>query len=47
VLVDRAIAAAARASGSPAPESTAQDCAIESIWHSSFWAEPSGVPSSK
>ena len=29
-----------------APESTAQDWAIESIRHSSFWAEPSGVPSS-
>ncbi len=32
---------------SPAPEMTAQDCAIESIRHSSLAAEPSGVPSSK
>src|SRR4029453_3094840 len=32
---------------SAAPEITAHDCAIESIWHSSFDAEPSGVPSSK
>jgi hypothetical protein len=29
-----------------APESTAHDCAIESILHSSFCADPSGVPSS-
>ncbi len=28
------------------PESTAHDCAIESMRHSSLWAEPSGVPSS-
>ncbi len=27
-----------------APESTAHDCAIESIWHSSFPAVPSAVP---
>ena len=31
----------------PAPEITAQVCARRSIWHSSFVAEPSGVPSSK
>ena len=36
-----------RAPGRPAPESTAQDCAIESIWQAAFRAEPSGVPSSK
>ena len=30
-----------------APESTAHDWATESILHSSFWAEPRGVPSSK
>ena len=41
-----AIARAARA-GSPAPEITPQDCAIESMRHPSFAAEPSGVPSSK
>ena len=33
--------------GSPAPESTDQLWAIESIWHSGFAADPSGVPSSK
>ena len=33
--------------GSPAPESTDQLCGIESIWHSGFVAEPSGLPSSK
>ncbi len=33
--------------GSAAPESTAQDWAMESIRHSAFSAEPSGVPSSK
>ena len=32
---------------SPAPEMTAHDWAMESIWHSSFSADPSGVPSSK
>ncbi len=32
--------------GGAAPESTAQDWAIESIVHSSFCAEPSGAPSS-
>ncbi len=35
------------APGRAAPEITAQACGIASIWHSSFWAEPSGVPSSK
>jgi hypothetical protein len=40
------MARAARA-GSAAFESTAQDCAIESIRHSAFSADPSGVPSSK
>ena len=39
------IARSARRSGA-APESTAQDCAMESMLHSSFCAEPSGVPSS-
>ena len=29
-----------------APEITAQDWAIPSIRHSSFWADPSGEPSS-
>jgi hypothetical protein len=33
--------------GSPAPEITLHDCAIESMRHSAFAAEPSGVPSSK
>ena len=32
--------------GGTAPEIAAQDWAIESIRHSSFWAEPSGEPSS-
>src|SRR5690349_7896363 len=32
---------------SPAPESTDQLCAMESIWHSWFEEEPSGEPSSK
>ncbi len=32
---------------SPAPDSTDQLCAIESIWHSAFLLDPSGVPSSK
>ena len=41
-----AIACAAR-SGAAAPESTAQDCAIASMRHSSLAAEPSGSPSSK
>ena len=41
-----AIACRARA-GSAAPEMTAQAWGIASIWHSSFPAEPSGVPSSK
>ena len=41
----RAIACAARA-GSAAPEIAAQDCAMESMRHSSLAAEPSGVPSS-
>ena len=40
------IAVAAR-SGSPASDSTAQLCAMESIWHSLSLAEPSGLPSSK
>src|SRR5881227_3366940 len=30
-------------SGSAAPEITAQACGRASIWHSSFWAEPSGA----
>src|SRR5476649_2377381 len=30
-----------------APDSTPQLCEIESIWHSSFSCDPSGVPSSK
>jgi hypothetical protein len=34
-------------SGDPAPEITLQLCAIASMRHSSFAAEPSGVPSSK
>jgi hypothetical protein len=29
-----------------APDNIAHDCEIESIWHSSFCADPSGVPSS-
>ncbi len=33
--------------GSPAPDRTAHDWAIESILHSALAAEPSGVPSSK
>ena len=33
--------------GVPAPERIDQLCEIASIWHSSFVAEPSGVPSSK
>ena len=33
--------------GLPAPEMTAHDWAIASIWHSAFSFEPSGVPSSK
>ena len=33
--------------GSAAPLITPQDWAIESMRHSSFLAEPSGVPSSK
>ena len=41
-----AMARAAR-TGSAAPEITLQDCAIESIRHSLFATEPSGVPSSK
>jgi hypothetical protein len=32
--------------GSPSPDSTLQDWAIESIWHSSELREPSGEPSS-
>src|SRR5690606_30040458 len=32
---------------SPSPESTLQDCAIESILHSSDACDPSGEPSSK
>ena len=32
--------------GSAAPEITPHDCAIESIWHSRFRVDPSGVPSS-
>ena len=32
--------------GSPCPESTLQDWAMESIWHSSDSREPSGEPSS-
>ena len=47
VLARATAIACARALGSPAPEMHAQHCAIESIWHSSFVAEPSGVPSSK
>jgi hypothetical protein len=33
--------------GSPAPEITAHDWAIESMRHSALTAAPSGVPSSK
>jgi hypothetical protein len=33
--------------GSAAPEITLQDCAIESMRHSSLVEEPNGVPSSK
>jgi len=36
-----------KTSGAAAPERTAQDCAIESMRHSSFAAEPNGSPSSK
>ena len=39
------MARSAKRSGT-APESTAQDWAIASMRHSSFWAEPSGEPSS-
>ena len=39
------MAGAARA-GSAAPDNAAQDCAMESIRHSSLGDEPSGVPSS-
>ena len=45
-LSTAAIARAARA-GSAAREITLQDCAIESMRHSLFATEPSGVPSSK
>ena len=41
-----AIACCERA-GSPRPEITDQLCAIESMRHSTFCADPSGVPSSK
>ena len=40
------IADCARA-GSATPDITAHACGIASIWHSSFCADPSGVPSSK
>src|SRR5207244_3630838 len=48
-LVPRDARPPARAgrAGLAAPESTAHDCAIESIRHSALLAEPSGVPSSK
>ena len=36
-----------RRAGSAAPEITPHDCAIESMRHSVFAADPSGVPSSK
>jgi len=39
------IARSAKRSGT-APDSTAHDCEIESMLHSSFCADPSGVPSS-
>ena len=45
-LVAASIAVRERA-GSPSPDSTLQDCAMKSIWHSSELREPSGVPSSK
>ena len=45
-LCTDAIAVRARSAGA-APDNTAQLCAIESILHSVFAAEPSGVPSSK
>ena len=46
VGADRVHGARPRIAPATAPESTAQDWAIESMLHSSFCAEPSGVPSS-
>ena len=46
VFIDRRHGRAARI-GSAAREITLHDCAIESMRHSLFEAEPSGVPSSK